>query len=176
MAPRISPDDVWQSQATAAAVAAVREMVTGGAIPPMTPISKLSDIELGWMNAASLFSWIKTRSLQATNEGWNMEATLQVTALDPQPWDAGAVESILPQLGNLQGVDWALPITSWPKDTMVKFLIEAFRLIDQAMLARDVGGGIATRSKGLEEMQRIASAEAGGPLMAPNEMNDSIPF
>ena len=59
---------------------------------------------------------------------------------------------------------------------MVKFLLEALKLIHAAMIARDVGGGITTRGKSLEEMQRIASAEAGGPLMTPDEMNDSIPF
>ena len=97
-----------------------------------------------------------------------------MTALDPQPWDAGAVESILPQLGNLQGVDWTLPISAWPKEVMVKFLIEAFWLIDRAMLARDVGGSITTKGKSLEEMQRRASADVGGPLLAPGELD--VPF
>ena len=75
VAPRVLPEDEWQTKATTASIVAVRELVTGGAIPPMTPISKLSDIELGWITAARLFSWIKTRSLQATSEGWNTEAT-----------------------------------------------------------------------------------------------------
>ena len=44
------------------------------------------------------------------------------------------------------------------------------------MIARDIGGGITTRGKSLEEMQRIASAEAGGPLMTPDELNDPIGF
>ena len=42
------------------------------------------------------------------------------------------------------------------------------------MIARDVGGSITTRRKPLDEMQRIASAEAGGPLMTPAEFNDPI--
>ncbi len=169
-------DDVWQRKATAASIIAVRELVAGGVIPPATPISRLSDSEWGWFAAANLFAWIKCRSEQATAEGWNMELTLRLTALDPQPWDAGAVESILPDLGNLQGVDWSKPITSWPKDQMVKFLQQAMKLIHAAMISRDVGGGIRTRGKSLEEMQRIASAEAGGPLMTPDEMSDEIPF
>ena len=46
------------------------------------------------------------------------------------------------------------------------------------MIARDIGGGgiRPTANKSKDEMQRIASAEAGGPLMTPGEMNDSIPF
>ena len=68
------------------------------------------------------------------------------------------------------------PISSWPKDVMVKFLLQAMKLIHAAMIARDVGGGITTKGKSLEEMQRIASAEAGGPLMTPDEMIDPLPF
>jgi hypothetical protein len=169
-------DDMWQRKATAASIIAVRELIAGGAIPPATPISRLSDIELGWLTAANLFAWIKCRSEQAIAEGWNTELTLRLTALDPQPWDAGAVESVLPQLGEMSGVDWSKPITSWPKDIMTKFLLQALNLIHTAMIARDVGGGIAHRGKGLEEMQRIAAAEAGGPLMTPDEMKDEIPF
>ena len=93
---------MWQRRATAAAIVAVRELINaGGAIPPATPISRLSDIELGWFTAANLFAWIKCRSEQATAEGWNTELTLRLTGLDPQPWDAGAVESILPDLGEI---------------------------------------------------------------------------
>ena len=82
--------------------------------------------------------------------------TLRLTGLDPQPWDAGAVEQILPELGALPGIDWSKPIGAWPKDQMVRFLLEALRLIDKAMIARDVGGGITTKRKSLDEMQRIA--------------------
>ena len=69
---------------------------------------------------------------------------------------------ILPQLGELQGVDWSKPITAWPKDDMVRFLLNALKLINAAMIARDVGGNVTTDRKSLDEMQRIASAEAGG--------------
>ena len=170
-------DDIWQRRATAAAIVAVREMIRDGdAIPPATPASQLCDLELGWLIAASLFAWIKTRAEQATAEGWDTEMTLRITGLDPQPWDAGAVESILPELGALPDVDWSKPITSWPKDQMVSFLLEALRLINAAMIARDVGGGITTKGKSLEEMQRVAAAEAGGPLMTPDELNDPIGF
>ena len=33
--------------------------------------ARLTDIELGWLIAAGLFAWIKTRAEQATAEGWD---------------------------------------------------------------------------------------------------------
>jgi hypothetical protein len=167
-------DDIWQRRATAAAIVAVRDVIRDGTIPPATPVSRLSDIELGWLFAASLFAWIKTRAEQATTNGWDTETALRLTSLSPQPWDAGAIAYILPQLGQLPDVDWSRPIGAWSKDAMMRFLLEAMALIDAAMIARDVGGGIATRRKSLDQMQRVASAEAGGPLMTPTEFNDPI--
>ena len=164
-------NDVWQRRATAAAILAVRDVIRGGAIQPGAPISRLSDVELGWMFAASLFAWINARAEQATAEGWDCETTLRLTNLNPQPWDAGAVAQILPQLGALPGFDWERPIGTWKKEAIVRFLLEALKLTDKAMVARDMGGNITTR-KSLHEMQRIASAEAGGPLMTPGEFND----
>jgi hypothetical protein len=174
--PKAAIDDVWQRRATAAAIVAVREVIRDGAIPPTTSISRLSDIELGWMFAAALFAWIRTRAEQATSEGWDTELTLRLTSHSPPPWDAGAVAHILPELGALPDIDWNKPLSAWPKDTMVRFLLAALKLIDSAMVARDVGGGVATNRKSLEEMQRIASAEAGGPLMTPSELDDPIGF
>ena len=166
-------NDVWQRRATAAAILAVRDVIRGGTIPPAARVQRLTDIELGWLFTAALFGWIKTRAEQATAEGWDVEETLRQTSLNPQPWDAGAVESILPQLGALPDIDWSNPIGGWPKATMIRFLLEALKLIDKAMIARDVGGSITNR-KSLHEMQRIASAEAGGPLMTPGEFNEPI--
>jgi hypothetical protein len=88
-------DDVWQRRATAAAIAAVRQVIDGDAIPKATPIGRLS---------------------------------------------------------------------------------AAMRLITTAMTARDLSSGVATNRKPLEQMQRIASAEAGGPLAAPGELDDGLPF
>ena len=120
---------------------------TGGAIPPATPVSRLSDIELGWFTAANLFAWIKCRSEQATAEGINTELALRLTGLDPDPWDVGAIETILPDLGELPGFDWSKPITAWPKASMVRFLSEALKLAERAMIARDIGGGICHQSQ-----------------------------
>ena len=176
--PKASLDDMWQRRATAAAIVATRALISDrdAAIPPATPVSRLSDIELGWLAAAPIFAWIKCRSEQAVAEGWDMEETLRLTALDPQPWDAGAVENILPDLAELPDIDWEKPVKFWPKKMMVRFLLEALHLINKAMIARDIGGGITTKRNSLDEMQRTASAEAGGPLMTPDEMKSEIPF
>jgi hypothetical protein len=169
-----SIDDVWQRRATAAAILAMRSLIDGGTIPP-TAMSRLSDIELGWLFASSLFAWIKTRAEQATAEGWDTETALWLTGLDPEPWDAGAVAHILPELGALSEIDWSKPVTAWSKDTIIRFLLEAAKLISKAMIARDVGGSVTTtRHQSLDEMQRVAAAEAGGPLMTPSEFSDPI--
>jgi hypothetical protein len=137
----------------------------------------LTDVELGWLIAAGLFAWIRTRAEQATAEGWDTEQTLRLTALDPAPWDAGAVTYILPQLADLDGIDWSKSVGAWSKDTITRFILAAMKLTSAAMLARDVGGsGISTNRKPLVEMQRIASAEAGGSLTTPGELDDDIPF
>jgi hypothetical protein len=167
-------DDVWQRRATAAAIAAVRQVIDSNAISRTTPIGRLTDPELGWLFVAALFAWIRTRAEQATSEGWDTEETLRTTALTPAPWDAGAVAYILPKLGELSGVDWERPIGKWSKDQIVHFLVAAGKLITTAMIARDLDGGIVATDQPLEQMQRIASAEAGGPLAAPGELDDDI--
>jgi hypothetical protein len=166
-------EDVWQRRAMAAAVVAVRGVISGGSIPPATSLSRLSDIELGWIVAAALFGWIKARSEQATAEGWDMEETLRQTSLNPQPWDEGVVVHILPTLGTMS-VDWDKPLGSWSRNDMVRFLINALSSVHTAMVARDVGGNIATpvKCQPLDQMQRTASAEADGPLLAPGELPD----
>jgi hypothetical protein len=170
-------DDIWQRRATAASIAAVRQVIDGGAIPKLTPIGRLTDLELGWLTAAALFAWIRTRAEQATAEGWDTEQTLRLTGLDPEPWDSGSVAHVLPQLAELEGIDWGRPVDAWSKDAVIRFLLAAMKLISTAMIARDVGGGrITTNRKPVEQMQRVASAEAGGPLAAPGELDDPIPF
>ena len=103
--------------------------------------------------------------------------TLRLTGLAEEPWDAGAVTQILPQLADLDGLDWDKPVTAWSKDMVTRFVLHAAKLTNAAMLARDIGGGgVATKQKRLDDMQRIASAEAGGSLLTPDEFNDDIPF
>src|SRR5262245_24572473 len=167
-------EDVWQRRASAAAVAGARAVVKdGGPIPPGTPVGRLSDIQWGWIVAAILFAWISTRAEQATAEQLDTEPTM--TALDPQPWDAGAVATILPELaGACPDIDWTQPLGAWPRETMVEFLLTAMRLIRKAMIARDISERGITQKSSADTIARQANAAAGGPLMTPDELNDEI--
>ena len=169
-------DDVWQRRATAAAIAAVRQVIDGDAIPKATPIGRLTNIELSWLIAASLFAWIRTRAEQATAEGWDTEQTLRTTALSPQPWDAGAVAAILPELADACAgiVDWSKPLAEWPRETIIEFLLKAMPLIRKAVIARDLSEKGITRKSSASAIARQANAAAGGPLMTADEFNDEI--
>lgn len=132
-------DDVWQRKATAAAITAARKVVMhDGAIPPGTPISRLGDVEWGWIVAAILFGWIATRAEQATAEQIDTELAVRMTTLDPEPWDSGAVTAILPDLAAAcPDIDWAQPLSAWSREEISGFLLVALRLVRKAMLARD---------------------------------------
>ncbi len=115
------------------------------------------------------------RSQQATAEGRDIEATIRNTGLDPDPWDAGTMATVLPELADVPGIDWTLPLNDWPRESMVHFLCTAFALIRRAVTARDFGGGI-TQEKGADRIAREANAAAGNPFVVPSEMNDPLPF
>ena len=167
-------EDQWQRDATAAAIAGARGVVQmDGPIPPGTPIGRLADTEWGWVLAAMLFAWISKRAEQATCEQLDTEQCIRLTALDPEPWDAGAVAAILPELAST-GFDWSQPITAWPKDTMVEFLLTAMRLIRKATIARDLSDKGISRQSNASVIARQTNAAAGGPLMTPDEWNDEI--
>ena len=139
-----SVEDEWQRRATAAAIESARKVI-GGAVPPGTPVGKLSDYELGWLVMTGICAWISKRAEQASAEGFNLatvEEAIRNTGTTPAPWDAGAVAAILPDLADVPGIDWALPLNDWPRGIMVRFLCAAFDLIRQAMAARDAGGTI----------------------------------
>jgi hypothetical protein len=125
-----------QRRATAATITGARGVVqVGGPIPPSTPIGRLSDVEWGWIVAAVLFGWIQTRAEQAAADQLDTERTIRLTALDPEPWDAGAVAAILPDLANAcEHVDWSKPLADWPRDTVIEFLLAAMLLIRKAMI------------------------------------------
>ena len=169
-------EDEWLRRATAAAIEAARGVITlGGPIPPATPVGRLNDTELGWLLAAMLFAWVRTRAEQAACEQLDTEQCIRLTGLDPEPWDAGAVAAILPELaGACAGIDWSQPVTAWPKDVMIEFLLTAMRLIRKAMIARDLSDKGVTRQSGAATIARQANAAAGGPLMTPDEWNDEI--
>jgi hypothetical protein len=167
-------EDEWQRRATAAAIEAARGVVQmDGPIPPGTPIGRLADTEWGWVLAAMLFAWIRTRAEQASCEQLDTEQTIRLTALDPEPWDAGAVAAILPELASTS-FDWSQPITAWPKDTMIEFLLTAMRLIRKANIARDLSDKGVTRASSASTIARQTNAAAGGPLMTADEWNDEL--
>jgi len=167
-------EDEWLRRATAAAIEAARGVITlGGPIPPATPVGRLNDTELGWLLAAMLFAWVRTRAEQAACEQLDTEQCIRLTGLDPEPWDAGAVAAILPELASAS-FDWSQPITAWPKDTMIEFLLTAMRLIRKATIARDLSDKGVSRQAGASTIARQANAAAGGPLMTPDELNDEI--
>jgi hypothetical protein len=167
-------EDQWQERATANAIAAARKITTDGLVRPGTPVGRLSDVEFGWIVAAILFGWISTRAEQAATEELDSEQTIRLSGLDPNPWDAGAVMAILPDLASAD-IDWSKPLADWPRESMAGFLLTAFGLIRNALIARDLGGGI-TRKSNAAQTARQANAAAGGPLLAPGELDDPIPF
>jgi hypothetical protein len=170
-------EDIWQRQATAAAIAAARGVVQmDGPIPPGAPIGRLSDTEWGWILAAMLFAWISKRAEQATAEQLDTERTIRMVALDPQPWDAGAVAAILPDLADAcaDTVDWTKPLAQWPREIIIEFLLKAMPLIRKAVIARDLSDKGVTRKSSVSMVARQANAAAGGPLMTPDEFNDEV--
>jgi hypothetical protein len=165
---QVSPtalEDVWQRRATAAAIGAARQVVQiDGPISPGTPIGRLGEVEWGWIVAAVLFGWIQTRAEQAAAEQLDTERTIRMTALDPEPWDAGAVAAVLPDLASAcEHIDWSKPLADWSRETIVEFLLTAMPLIRKAMIARDLSErGVIQRSSAAT-IARQANAAAGGP-------------
>ena len=170
-------EDQWQRNSTAAAIEAARSVIQmDGPIPPGTPVGRLSDTEWGWILAAMLFAWVSKRAQQATAEQLDSEQTIRMTALDPQPWDTGAVAAILPELADACSgkVDWSKPLAEWPREIIIEFLLKAMPLIRKAMIARDLSDKGITRQSSASTIARQANAAAGGPLMDPAELNDEI--
>jgi hypothetical protein len=140
-------EDIWQREATRIAVKEARAVVNGGAVPPMTPVGRLSDIEWGWIAAAILFGWINTRAQQATSNGIGLPDQfryIREAGFEPDPWDFGAIEAILPELAN-SDTDWSKSLTEFSREEMIAFLGDAYNLIGKAMLARDKGERLVTR-------------------------------
>lgn len=167
-------EDHWQRRATAAAIDAARKIVgAGGVIPPGTPVGRLGDVEWGWVVSAALFSWIQTRAEQATAENIDTEIAIRTANFgDHSPWDAGAIMTILPELAETPGVDWAKPFGEWPRETVIQFLLTAMQLIHRAVVARDLSDRGITRHSSATVIARQTNAAAGGPLMTPDELND----
>jgi hypothetical protein len=175
---QVSPaalEEAWQRRATVAAIGAARQVVQiDGPIRPGTPIGRLGEVEWGWIVAAILFGWIATRAEQAATEQLDTELTIRMTGLNPDPWDAGAVAAILPELADTPGIDWSKPLADWPRETMVEFLTTALAFIRKALIARDLSEKGVTRKSSASMIVRQANAAAGGPLMMPDEFDDEI--
>ena len=139
-------------KATAAAIAAVRKIaLNSSGLPPMTPVGQLTDLQWGWLVTAAIFGWIQTRCQQAIEEGLDQEQAVRLTGLMPSPGDVAVVTSILPMLADQAGIDWALPLKAWSKDLMTNFLLQAWRLIAAAEIARDQGAGKILKQSALAE-------------------------
>jgi hypothetical protein len=169
-------EDVWRREATRVAIEAARKVIKDGVIPPGTPIGRLSITEWGWVVAAVLFGWITTRVQQAISEEVDTESVLRTTSLDPEPWDAGVILSVLPDLAETPGIDWTLPLAQWSRDAVVHFLLTAIRLIRRDEIARDQSDRGLTGKPTASVVAREAHAPAGGPLMTLDVLNDEIPF
>jgi hypothetical protein len=141
-------ENEWQDRATAAAIAAARRVVLGDAavIPMNTPIGRLSDTEWGWIATAVIFAWISVRAEQAASVEVDVEKMIRA-GFNPDPWDFGAIASILPKLADHSAdVDWTKPLAEWPRETMVQFLQTALALVRYAIACRDNGGCGITRN------------------------------
>jgi hypothetical protein len=166
---RFSPsaiEDAWQREATRVAVEKARAVISDGAVPPMTPVGRLSDVEWGWIVAAVLFGWIDTRAQQATSNGVglpNQFRYIRESSLEPDPWDIGAIEAILPELAN-SDADWSKSLTEFSRDEMIAFLGDAYSLIGKAMLARDKGEERVTRKSPPGTAEADANADWDDPL------------
>lgn len=170
-------DDEWQLKATQSAIDACRSVVSGEGINARASIGSLSDIEWGWIVAASVFAWIKTRAEQAVAEGTDYEIPIRsMHGRDLEPWEAGAVSSILPALGNVQGLNWEKPVGEWGKEEIVSFAWQIHKLTVAALAARDeaVTGKIVSIDR--NKTERELSAADGGPVMTRRELDDEIPF
>jgi hypothetical protein len=141
-------EDDWQRRATDAAISAARNIVLGddAAINKNVPVGRLSDTEWGWIVAAVIFAWIRTRAEQAATEELDCEQTIRLTGLDKNPWDAGAIAAILPELARCRGIDWSKPLSDWSRETMIDFLLKTLRLVRRGMIARDLVEGVTRKS------------------------------
>lgn len=171
---KLISEDEWQRRSTASAIASARDVVSKEGINARVPVGSLGDLEWGWIVASAIFGWIKTRAEQAVHEGTAYDIPIRTMAGEPGPWEAGAVETILPALGGMSGVDWSKPIGEWSKDQIVSFAWQIHKLTDGALARRDDGNRPVDFSQSRTE--RIASANVGGPMMTREELNDDIPF
>jgi hypothetical protein len=147
-------ENEWLDKATAAAIAGARKIANNSSgLPPMTPVARLNDTQLGWIITGAIFAWIQTRCEQAIEEGLDQEEAVRLSGLNPSPCDVAVVRSILPTLADQAAIDWSQPLQAWSKDVMVNFLMLAWQMINKAELARDQGASkILRKPDALQEL------------------------
>lgn len=170
-------EDDWQREEMSRCIAAARGVLTGY-INQRASIGSLSDVEIGWLVAAVIFESAATRGRQATEEGIKYGYSLHTVAgRDPKPWDAGAVQAILPKLAEAEHLDWSKPIGEWPKEHIVAFAWRCFQLVGNALVARDEGSLDEVDRLTRSQTERHLSADHGGPLMDRDELTArEVPF
>lgn len=176
--PKTGPsNDEWQLMASQAAIAAAQRVVSKEGINSRAMIGSLGEVEWGWIVAAAIFAWINTKAKQAVTEGQSYDQPIRtMTHREPAPWEAGAVESTLPALAAIEGLDWAAPLGEWQKEQIVTLGWHMYRLVGAAIAARDEGQGSNIVQFSKEKTEREVSAANGGPLMSREELSDDIPF
>lgn len=168
----------WDVKASQAAIDAAKSVISGDGINSRAMISSLSDIEWGWIVAAVIFGWIKAKAEQAVAEGCGYEEKIKFMAgAEPQPWEAGAVASVLGILAETPGIDWSQPVGSWTKDQITTFTWQAHKLVAQAIDRRNEGAtDKIVQRLSQPAMEREISAKHGGSLMSRAELKDEVPF
>jgi hypothetical protein len=182
----ISADrDRWTRQAFDACLTAAKDLVgVEGPIRPGVTVGHLVASEWGWLVSTVVSTWVRTRSEQASVEGWDYERAAHTIGLAPDPWVEGAVAAILPKLAEAcPDLDWSQPVGEWPKSDVVAFLIAAFGLIQHAIAARDAaenppgsGGAGPPGDVNPDLVERELNAAAGNGLLTVaehRELNDS---
>jgi hypothetical protein len=166
----------WMAKATKSAIDAAREVISDHGINGRAMVSSLSELEWGWIACAAIFAWIRSKAEQAVAEGIGYEQAIRfMPDYFPQPWDAGAVASILPTLSELKGIDWDKPVTEWSREQMIRFTWNAHYLIDGAIARREEGAEGKITNVSQARTERELSAKNGGPLMSRREMDDVEP-
>jgi len=168
----------WMAKATQSAIDAAREVISENDINGRAMIGSLNELEWGWICSAAIFAWIKTKSQQAVAEGIGYDQAIRsMPGSFPQPWEAGAVESVLPALSDVKGIDWETPISELPKRQMVLLAWHMHGLVERALLGRDEGAPDKLTQTSQAVIERELRARAGGPLLARGELNDDdVPF
>ena len=165
-------------RATDASIDAAKNVLGAtGPIRPGTQAGMLTRSEWGWITSSAVWGWISTRAEQAATEGWNAEHAIRTTGLNPDPWLAGAIHSVLPKLFEACGdLDYSKPVGSWSKDEITDLLIAAHGLIQQAIEARDVTESqIVGKPTNPDVTARQINGAAGNGRMTVAELNDDLP-